>query len=51
MIRLTYRILRRAVGPQGELHGINETTVIVDLGIRDGGLKVVAGTIPDISTT
>lgn len=51
VIRLTYRIRHRTVGPQGELQGIKETTVIVELGIRDGELKVVAGTVPDIETT
>jgi hypothetical protein len=50
-IRLTYRILRRGIGPRGELQGINETTVIVDLGIRDGELKIIAGIPPEISTT
>lgn len=50
-IRLTYRIRHRPVGPQSELQGIKKTTVIVELGIRDGELKVVAGTIPNIETT
>lgn len=51
VIRLTYQIRHRTVGPQGELQGIKESTVIVELGIRDGELKVVSGTIPDIETT
>jgi hypothetical protein len=50
-IRLTYRIRHRTVGDQGELQGVKETTVIVDIGIRDGVLKVIAGTLPGISTT
>ena len=50
-IQLTYRIRHRTVGDQGELQGIEETTVVVDIGIRDGILKVIAGAIPDISTT
>lgn len=47
-IRLTYRILRRTFGP---LQHVAETIQTADVAEVDGVLKVVTGSIPEISTT